>query len=394
MAFGMARVVFVQTYPYEAVPGGDALYLHRLRAHLSASGHKVETLITDVTRGRSNPLVQLGELASGHQWTIRNAIPLNRNRFLSFEPRLAISGLARLAKGRPERFDLIDPAEEEWVVRKLQSASADLAVLAFGAGRFASRIARLGVPVLALKGFFSDRRLRLGESLPAPGIEGAELHFLESADRVGFNNSADLHWYEQNSRAKNGCLVGIGFPPQPLQPSADRDKLLFVGARTAPNIEALGWLLDSIWPLVLQVHGHANLRVVGAIGGAFAGRQFRGVEFVGFSSDLTREYAAARIVVAPLTSGSAGVKTKVAEGVAYGRPVVTTPLGVELRHHPGISVADTPQDFAAAIIRLLSDPRHWASEAAGARETFEAAFSNAAAYREVDRLLSEARVRS
>jgi glycosyltransferase involved in cell wall biosynthesis len=83
-----------------------------------------------------------------------------------------------------------------------------------------------------------------------------------------------------------------------------------------------------------------------------------GVRVTGFVETLEPYYGAATVFVAPLriTGGIAG---KTIDALAAGCPVVTTTLGNDgLGATPGVHllVADEPEDFAAAIVRLLGDP--------------------------------------
>ncbi len=66
-----------------------------------------------------------------------------------------------------------------------------------------------------------------------------------------------------------------------------------------------------------------------------------------------------RVMVAPLLSGS-GIRIKIIEAMALGRPVVTTSAGIEgieLRNHPQVAVVDEPYLFSSQIVKLLTDPR-------------------------------------
>jgi glycosyltransferase involved in cell wall biosynthesis len=75
------------------------------------------------------------------------------------------------------------------------------------------------------------------------------------------------------------------------------------------------------------------------------------------------------VFVAPLRYG-AGIRGKIGESAAFGLPVVSTRLGVEgLALEPGrdILVADSAQDFAAAVVRAYKDSQLWTRLAANGR---------------------------
>ena len=78
-----------------------------------------------------------------------------------------------------------------------------------------------------------------------------------------------------------------------------------------------------------------------------------------------------------MVSGS-GVKNKLLEAMALGRPIVTTSIGVEsLDIEPGrdVIVADDPAATAEALDRLLGDPAVQARLGAAARERVVARYS-------------------
>jgi hypothetical protein len=90
---------------------------------------------------------------------------------------------------------------------------------------------------------------------------------------------------------------------------------------------------------------------------------------VGAVDDVRPALASAAIVVAPVRFGT-GMRGKVLEALAMGRPVVTTALGAEgLGAEAGrdLLVADDAPAFAAAIRRLLDDPSLAAAVGAAGR---------------------------
>jgi glycosyltransferase involved in cell wall biosynthesis len=83
-----------------------------------------------------------------------------------------------------------------------------------------------------------------------------------------------------------------------------------------------------------------------------------GVDVVGFVDDLRPYLASAAALVVPLRLGG-GTRLKIVEGMAMGRPIVSTTLGaegIEATPERDILIADEPAAFAASVIRLLDDP--------------------------------------
>jgi len=64
-------------------------------------------------------------------------------------------------------------------------------------------------------------------------------------------------------------------------------------------------------------------------------------------------------MVAPLLTGS-GIRVKILEATALGRPVITTSAGIEgitVIKHPFVIVEDDPIRFSSQLIKMLRDPQ-------------------------------------
>ena len=78
---------------------------------------------------------------------------------------------------------------------------------------------------------------------------------------------------------------------------------------------------------------------------------------LGEVDDAAATYDTPSVVVVPLHAGS-GMRIKIAEALAAGRPIVTTTkgmTGLPLEHGEHVMVADTAEHFAKALVDLLSD---------------------------------------
>jgi glycosyltransferase involved in cell wall biosynthesis len=82
-----------------------------------------------------------------------------------------------------------------------------------------------------------------------------------------------------------------------------------------------------------------------------------GLVLTGYLADVRPTITRSWISIAPLRLGG-GTRLKILEALALGTPVVATSKGAEglnLVPERDILIADTPADFAAAVIRLLQD---------------------------------------
>jgi glycosyltransferase involved in cell wall biosynthesis len=114
------------------------------------------------------------------------------------------------------------------------------------------------------------------------------------------------------------------------------------------------WFIEEIWPLVTRKLRGVRLRLIGSNPSKrLLDLRRRGVDVTGFINDLEPVYRNAAVAIAPLRSG-AGVKFKVLQALAYGRPVVSTAVGVEGIEVPTdsrlLGVANDPQGFAERVI--------------------------------------------
>jgi len=139
-------------------------------------------------------------------------------------------------------------------------------------------------------------------------------------------------------------------------PAAAGGHVLFVADFTyAPNRNALRFLVDEVLPRVWRELPHARLVVAGR--GMDETPTDERVEALGFVTDLGSAYARAACVAVPLLEGG-GSPLKFVEALAFGVPVVATPLaaaGLEAAAGEHYLEADGADAFAAAVVRVLRE---------------------------------------
>jgi polysaccharide biosynthesis protein PslH len=141
--------------------------------------------------------------------------------------------------------------------------------------------------------------------------------------------------------------------------AADGDDVLFFGSFVHfPNVDAARRLKDSIFPLVRERHPRSSLYIVGENPPAeFATAQDGAVFVTGHVRDLAPYIARAAVVAVPLRLGS-GMRVKVLEALAAGKPVVASPLAIEglgVVDGEQLLTAETDDEFAERISRVLDD---------------------------------------
>jgi phenylacetate-CoA ligase len=154
--------------------------------------------------------------------------------------------------------------------------------------------------------------------------------------------------------------VDTGYFVHADQPGRSQEGLVFVGSNTwLPNSDALRYFCDEILPRIRQVAGEVPVRWVGSATDAerawFQDRH--GVEVTGYVPDVRSYIARARCYVVPLRIGG-GTRLKILDAWSMQAAVVSTSVGcagLRAGHEDNILIADTPEDFAAAVLRVLRD---------------------------------------
>jgi len=148
----------------------------------------------------------------------------------------------------------------------------------------------------------------------------------------------------------------------PIQPFLGDPNVLHLGTMFwPPNEQGVLWFAAQVWPLVLSQLPAATFSVLGkhppAAITALADSHLH-IDVVGYVADPYPWLQRAGVFIVPLLSGG-GMRVKIVDAWRWGLPVVSTSIGAEgIRYRDGenIVIADTPEDFAAAVLRVLTDP--------------------------------------
>ncbi|MGY6215130.1 glycoside hydrolase family 99-like domain-containing protein [Methylolobus aquaticus] len=144
---------------------------------------------------------------------------------------------------------------------------------------------------------------------------------------------------------------------------SERTDILFVGGFLhEPNVDAVRYFVQEVWPRVKTRLPDARFLIVGSnIPAEFQRWDCERIVPVGYVKDLAPYMERSRITVAPLRYG-AGIKGKVATSLSFGVPVVGTPIAFEGMgcHHQGeVLQAEAPEEFADAVIEAYTQPALW-----------------------------------
>jgi GT2 family glycosyltransferase/glycosyltransferase involved in cell wall biosynthesis len=144
---------------------------------------------------------------------------------------------------------------------------------------------------------------------------------------------------------------------------AERSGIGFIGGYGhLPNVDAVHYFLDEIWPIIHATLPQVTFYVIGShMPAEIPARRDPGVVYAGYVPEIASWLERLRVTVAPLRYG-AGAKRKVVESLAYGVPCVASPVGAEglgLTDGTHIQVAQSIQEFAANVIELHENEQKW-----------------------------------
>ena len=198
-------------------------------------------------------------------------------------------------------------------------------------------------------------------------LEMEEVRLLQTVDAVAAITESDARWFRDHLLASSDRSRVISLPlgldvenrihSKMLTPP---NSVLHLGAMDwTPNVQGVKWLKDEVWPLVHEVIPEVKLRLAGRnMPETWSSDEALGIDVLGEVQDAQATYDTPCIVVVPLHAGS-GMRIKLAEALAAGRPIVTTTKGMEgmkLQHGEHVLVADDAKSMSDAIILLLQTP--------------------------------------
>lgn len=168
-------------------------------------------------------------------------------------------------------------------------------------------------------------------------------------------------WYTRHPRIE--CIPhGVDCDRYaPMNTPVDDNLITFWGGLTFdPNINAILFFADQVWPLVRRHRPQVRWSIIGWGDSPHLARIRRmpGIEFCGFVEDLRPEIARAAVAIVPMLTGT-GIKNKIMEAWAMGKPVLCTrrALGdLPGRHGENVWLADSPRHLADGLIELLDMP--------------------------------------
>ncbi len=209
-----------------------------------------------------------------------------------------------------------------------------------------------------------------------------EIEALEGFDGIAAITKKDAGFFEEHC-SKAVTAIPFGVDPGKFETHslpADFPSLYHIGAMNwMPNAEGVKWFLDEVWPIVNKQNPDLKCHL--------AGRYMPGWLYSGCKPNIVVEgevpsahdfIRSKGIAIVPLLSGS-GIRIKIIESLALGKPVITTTIGAEgidYTHEKNILIADSPGDFTKAINRCATDKEYSSMLGTEARKLIEETYDN------------------
>jgi glycosyltransferase involved in cell wall biosynthesis len=153
-----------------------------------------------------------------------------------------------------------------------------------------------------------------------------------------------------------------------------------------PNIEALNWFVEAIWPHLNIIFPALKLHVAGRNCPDWIRQlQSHNIIIEGEVEDSRTFLQRHPLTVVPLLSGS-GMRAKIIEAMALGRVVITTTLGLEginARDKHDVLIADTADEFIRKFRFCYHHQKHLSIISQNARRLIEQDFDHLAVARNV-----------
>ena len=141
-----------------------------------------------------------------------------------------------------------------------------------------------------------------------------------------------------------------------------------------PNVEGVLWFAEDVLPLILEQIPEAQLIIIGKDPPSAVQRlatptpdahhasrithHASRITVTGYVPDPTPYLRETAAFIVPVHSAG-GMRVKILDGWCWGAPIVSTSIGAEgiaVRDGENILVADTAENFAQAVVRLLQEP--------------------------------------
>jgi glycosyltransferase involved in cell wall biosynthesis len=208
------------------------------------------------------------------------------------------------------------------------------------------------------------------EKIRANGIKklNEEIDWVEFCDITTAVSEIDLKFYKEISFNAEKIhlfsnVIDIDNYTKNVDPPLNfKNPSIYLAGSFGPNSsmdKAARWVISKVFPLILQKYPKITFYIVG--NGSIetlSDVKHPNIHITGKLSSVLPYLKNSTVALVPLMFES-GTRYKIIEAAACGIPIVSTTLGAEgipVEHNKNIIIADTPEDFANGIIKIIENP--------------------------------------
>jgi FkbM family methyltransferase len=178
---------------------------------------------------------------------------------------------------------------------------------------------------------------------------------------------------------------------------SERTGVGFIGGFDhTPNVDAVNFLLEAIWPMVIRKIPSMRLSIVGyGLPNKIIQTLPDSVHYLGQVPDINPWLDSLKLTIAPLRYG-AGAKGKVATSLAAGVPCVGTTVaaeGMQLQDGVHMAISNTPEQIANLICEVYENRTMWENLSSGGYLKAKEDFSIESGERRLENLIRHLAIR-
>jgi GT2 family glycosyltransferase len=203
----------------------------------------------------------------------------------------------------------------------------------------------------------------------AAAVKDRELSVMRRSDAIVVYNEVEREVIQTNLPGSLISVLPFFVPTREHIPDwSHRSGVAFLGSyQHNPNRDAVEFFARQIMPMIRKQIPDCTFYVYGSdmelMRESLKDVKESGVVIVGTVQDVSDAFDRHRVFVAPMRFGS-GIKGKVVMALCNGIPTVLTAIaaeGTNARDQQEFIQAETPTEFAAAVIELHQDEARWQS---------------------------------
>lgn len=240
--------------------------------------------------------------------------------------------------------------------------------------------------IILIEDFLSLQEISNGSPKCFGDMVTDEIEKIRRFDKAIYVSDFEYGFFSQFTYNTKNYLIPPSIPDtfitQKLEPKYD---ITFIAHDNVHNINGLNWFFKEILPLLKNKY---RILVIGKVTEKVKNPNPEIITYEGYREKLDEIYYNTRITICPLLTGT-GLKIKIVESLLYGKPCVCTSksiTGMPSKYNNGCVIADTPQDFAYEIARLISDNNHYKTQSDYARNCYLNLFEESVVYQKLDKI--------